>query len=45
MSRVAAASRIGYNPALQVAYRSGTVTGMLTVRVGFVGWHTYFHGI
>jgi K(+)-stimulated pyrophosphate-energized sodium pump len=27
--RVAAASRIGYNPALQVAYRSGTVTGML----------------
>ena len=29
--RVAAASRKGYNPAMQVAYRSGSVTGMLTV--------------
>jgi len=35
--RVAAASRIGYNPAMQTAYRSGTVTGMLTVGLGLLG--------
>lgn len=35
--RVAAASQKGYNPAMQTAYRSGTVTGMLTVGLGLLG--------
>lgn len=35
--RVAAASRKGYNDAMQTAYRSGTVTGMLTVGLGLLG--------
>jgi K(+)-stimulated pyrophosphate-energized sodium pump len=35
--RVAAASRKGYNPAMQIAYRAGSVTGMLTVGLGLLG--------
>ncbi|HEX6291009.1 MAG TPA: sodium-translocating pyrophosphatase [Herpetosiphonaceae bacterium] len=35
--RVAAASRKSYSKSLEVAYRSGTVTGMLTVGLGLLG--------
>ncbi len=35
--RVAAASRKSYNGALQTAYRSGTITGMLCVGLGLLG--------
>jgi K(+)-stimulated pyrophosphate-energized sodium pump len=35
--RVASASRRSYNEAMQTAYRSGTVTGMLTVGLGLLG--------
>ncbi len=35
--RVAAASRTSYAKALEVAYRSGTVTGMLCVGLGLLG--------
>ncbi len=35
--RVAAASRVSYNEALKIAYRSGTITGMLTDGLGLLG--------
>lgn len=35
--RVAAASRISYSEALKIAYRSGTITGMLTDGLGLLG--------
>jgi K(+)-stimulated pyrophosphate-energized sodium pump len=35
--RVAAASRKGFNQALTIAYRSGTITGMLTDGLGLLG--------
>src|SRR5690349_10843919 len=35
--RVAAASRTSYSKSLEVAYRSGTVTGMLCVGLGLLG--------
>ncbi len=43
--RVAAAARKGYNPAMQTAYRSGTVTGMLTVGSWLAGRHADLHGV
>jgi K(+)-stimulated pyrophosphate-energized sodium pump len=35
--RVAAASRVSYGEALKIAYRSGTITGMLTDGLGLMG--------
>jgi K(+)-stimulated pyrophosphate-energized sodium pump len=35
--RVAAASRVNYGEALKIAYRSGTITGMLTDGLGLMG--------
>jgi K(+)-stimulated pyrophosphate-energized sodium pump len=35
--RVASASRVSYNEALKIAYRSGTITGMLTDGLGLLG--------
>jgi K(+)-stimulated pyrophosphate-energized sodium pump len=40
--RVAAASRTSYSKSLEVAYRSGTVTGMLTVGLGLLGGTVIF---
>ena len=40
--RVAAASRTSYNGAMQTAYRSGTVTGMLCVGLGLLGGTVIF---
>jgi K(+)-stimulated pyrophosphate-energized sodium pump len=40
--RVAAASRKSYSKALEVAYRSGTVTGMLCVGLGLLGGTVIF---
>lgn len=35
--RVTAAARKGYDPALRIAYRSGAVTGMLTIGLALLG--------
>ncbi len=35
--RVAEASKVSYNEALKIAYRSGTITGMLTDGLGLLG--------
>ena len=35
--RVASASRVSYSEALKIAYRSGTITGMLTDGLGLLG--------
>ncbi len=40
--RVAAAARKSYNDAMRTAYRSGTVTGMLTVGLGLLGGSLIF---
>jgi K(+)-stimulated pyrophosphate-energized sodium pump len=40
--RVAAASRVSYNEALKIAYRSGTITGMLTDGLGLLGGTAIF---
>ena len=40
--RVAAASRSSYNGAMRIAYRSGTVTGMLCVGLGLLGGTVIF---
>ncbi|MGO9814319.1 MAG: sodium/proton-translocating pyrophosphatase [Isosphaeraceae bacterium] len=40
--RVAAAARTSYGNALQLGYRTGTITGMLTVGLGLLGGTTIF---
>jgi len=40
--RVAAASRVSYGEALKIAYRSGTITGMLTDGLGLLGGTVLF---
>jgi K(+)-stimulated pyrophosphate-energized sodium pump len=40
--RVAAASRRSYNGAMRIAYRSGTITGMLCVGLGLLGGTVIF---
>ena len=39
--RVAAASRVSYGEALKIAYRSGTITGMLTDGLGLLGGRVF----
>jgi K(+)-stimulated pyrophosphate-energized sodium pump len=40
--RVASAARVSYHEALKIAYRSGTITGMLTDGLGLLGGTTIF---
>ena len=43
--RVAAAARTSYGNALQLGYRTGTITGMLTDGLGLLGGTIDLHGL
>ena len=43
--RVAAAARTSYGAALQLGYRTGTITGMLTDGLGLLGRLAHLHDL